>query len=93
MGGDNDGRAVLDPELRVRGVGSLRVIDASAMPHIIGGQTCAPVIMMAEKGADMVLRQRAALKSYSLQLQQAQQQAAMNSPAAEAPAPAAAAAP
>ena len=56
-------------------------------------QTCAPVIMMAEKGADMVLRQRAALKSYSLQLQQAQQQAAMNSPAAEAPAPAAAAAP
>ena len=93
MGGDNDGRAVLDPELRVRGVGSLRVIDASAMPHIIGGQTCAPVIMMAEKGADMVLRQRAALKSYSLQLQQARQQAAMNSPAAEAPAPAAAAAP
>ena len=65
MGQDADPNAVLDPEMRVRGIGSLRVIDASAMPHIIGGQTCAPTIMMAEKGADMVLRQRAALRSYS----------------------------
>ena len=69
MGADADTSAVLDPELRVRGVGSLRVIDASAMPHIVGGQTCAPTIMIAEKGADMVLRQRAALKSYSLHAQ------------------------
>ena len=65
MGPDSDSSAVLDPELRVRGVGSLRVIDASAMPHIVGGQTCAPTIMIAEKGADMVLRQRAVLKSYT----------------------------
>jgi choline dehydrogenase-like flavoprotein len=65
MGPDSDSSAVLDPELRVRGVGSLRVLDASAMPHIVGGQTCAPTIMIAEKGADMVLRQRAVLKSYA----------------------------
>ena len=76
MGGDHDSGAVLDSELRVRGVGSLRVIDASAMPHIIGGQTCAPTIMMAEKGADLVLRQRAALKSYTSHAQAHAQQAA-----------------
>ena len=40
-GGDNDPLAVLDPELRVRGVAALRVVDASAMPQIIGGQTAA----------------------------------------------------
>ena len=78
MGHDNDPNAVLDPEMRVRGIGSLRVIDASAMPHIVGGQTCAPTIMMAEKGADLVLRQRAALRSYSqhAQMMMAQQAAA-----------------
>jgi len=76
MGRDGDAGAVLDPELRVRGVGSLRVIDASAMPHIIGGQTAAPTYMIAEKGADLVLRQRAILKSYS---QQAERQAAHES--------------
>jgi choline dehydrogenase-like flavoprotein len=38
MGHDSDTHAVLDAEMRVRGVGSLRVIDASAMPHIVGGQ-------------------------------------------------------
>ena len=53
-------QVVLDPEMRVRGVGSLRVIDASAMPHIVGGQTCAPTIMMAEKGADMIKEDAAA---------------------------------
>lgn len=63
----SDAAVVLDPEMRVRGVGSLRVIDASAMPHIIGGQTCAPTIMMAEKGADMVLHQRAVIRAYSAQ--------------------------
>ena len=65
MGRESDALAVLDSELRVRGVGSLRVVDASAMPHIIGGQTCAPTIMMAEKAADMVLAQRAALRRYT----------------------------
>ena len=81
---------MLDPELRVRGIGSLRVIDASAMPHIIGGQTCAPTIMMAEKGADLVLRQRAALRSYSqhamAMAQRSAEAAAMGEPAQVAPA-------
>lgn len=47
--------AVLDDAMRVRGVEGLRVIDASAMPLIVGGNTNAPVIMMAEKGADLIL--------------------------------------
>ncbi len=49
---------VLDAQLRVQGVGSLRVIDASAMPRITSGNTNAPVMMIAEKGADMVLKAR-----------------------------------
>jgi choline dehydrogenase len=47
--------AVLDAELRVRGVERLRVIDASSMPKLIRGNTNAPVIMIAEKGADLIL--------------------------------------
>jgi choline dehydrogenase-like flavoprotein len=50
MGTDSD--AVTDPEGRVRGVDGLRVVDASLMPTLIGGNTNAPVIMMAEKIAD-----------------------------------------
>ncbi len=46
--------AVLDPQLKVRGVERLRVVDASAMPLNIGGHTTAPVIMLAEKAADMI---------------------------------------
>ncbi len=53
MGSEPD--AVVDQQLRVRGVQQLRVIDASIMPTIIGGNTNAPTIMIAEKGADMVL--------------------------------------
>ena len=45
---------VLDERLRVKGVGGLRVIDASAMPRITSGNTNAPVMMMAEKGAAMI---------------------------------------
>jgi len=71
MGSDEDKGAVLDAEMRVRGVGSLRVIDASAMPCIVGGQTCAPTIMMAEKGADMVLSQRVALRRYAAEAEAA----------------------
>jgi len=49
-----DPLAVVDAELRVRGVTGLRVIDASVMPAVPGGNTNAPTIMIAEKGADLV---------------------------------------
>ena len=55
MGPASDPRAVLDERLRVRGVAALRVIDASVMPRITSGNTNSPTIMIAEKGAAMVL--------------------------------------
>ena len=51
-----DARAVVDDRLRVRGVAGLRVIDASVMPRITSGNTNAPTVMIAEQGADFILR-------------------------------------
>lgn len=56
-----DDSAVVDTALRVRGVTGLRVIDASIMPNVVSGNTNAAVIMIAEKGADLVLADAAKL--------------------------------
>ncbi|RZL95986.1 MAG: choline dehydrogenase [Variovorax sp.] len=50
----NDPLAVVDARLRVHGVGGLRVIDCSAMPTLVSGNTNAPAVMMAEKAVDMI---------------------------------------
>lgn len=54
MGLADDPDAVVDPELRVRQVPGLRVVDASVMPRIIGGHTHAPAVMLAERAADLI---------------------------------------
>ncbi|WP_431355761.1 GMC family oxidoreductase [Amylibacter marinus] len=55
MGRTDDPTAVLDPHLRVKGVGQLRVVDASVMPEITSGNTNSPTIMIAEKAARWIL--------------------------------------
>ena len=54
MGAGED--SVVDPRLRVRGVDGLRVVDASVLPRMPGANTLAPTIVVAERGADLILR-------------------------------------
>ncbi len=61
--GSDPRRSVLDPQLRVRGVAALRVVDASAFPNVTSGNTHAPTIMLAEKAAALIRADSATLSS------------------------------
>ncbi|OGA95141.1 MAG: hypothetical protein A3G27_10370 [Betaproteobacteria bacterium RIFCSPLOWO2_12_FULL_66_14] len=50
----NDDQSVVDSQLRVRGVGALRVVDGSIMPHIVSGNTNAPIVMIAERASELI---------------------------------------
>ena len=59
MGADGDPMAVVDSQLRVRGIAGLRVVDAGVMPTITSGNTNSPTLMLAEKAADWIIREAA----------------------------------
>jgi choline dehydrogenase len=60
MGRDGDPMAVLDSQLRVRGIAGLRVVDAGAMPTITSGNTNSPTLMLAERAAEWIVAERRA---------------------------------
>jgi choline dehydrogenase len=62
-----DGMAVVDSELRVHGVENLRIVDASVMPCVTNGNIYAPVMMIAEKAADLILENQALEPEYPSQ--------------------------
>lgn len=62
----SDSGAVVDAQLRVHGIGGLRIADASIMPTIISGNTCSPVVMIAEKASDLILKEQASLAAITV---------------------------
>jgi choline dehydrogenase len=61
-----DAAAVVDERLRVRGISSLRVVDGSIMPSVVSGNTNAAIIMIGEKGSDMILQDALARPSVTV---------------------------
>ena len=57
-GADHQANAVLDSNLRVRGVSGLRVVDCSAMPTVPSGNTNWPAVMLGEKASDLILSEQ-----------------------------------